>query len=352
MRHALNLALLGTGAVSPNPRVGCVIVRDSEIVAKGWHHRYGDVHAEVDALRSFSGDPQHATMYVTLEPCCHTDKQPPCVDAIVASGIKRVVVGMIDPYSRVSGRGIASLRARGIEVIVGVLQEECGWANRWFSHHVTSGLSYVAVKIATSIDMAIAAPSTVGRWITSEASRAATHALRNELDAVMIGIGTAVADNPLLTVRDVAGRNPMRIIVDPHCDLPIESHLVQTANNVRTIIFCDESSLHGTRAEDLRAKSIEVLSAQTAAEGLDPLSIIRTTGKMGIASILLEGGPRLVSSFFRAHCVHELNIHMAPVVYATGARWFNSHSHTDSLALHSCDVVGPDIHLVYTVGST
>ena len=351
MRQALNNALHGTGAVSPNPRVGCVIIHDNEIVAQGWHHKYGEVHAEVDALRSFTGDPQHATMYVTLEPCCHTDKQPPCVDAIIASGIKRVVVGMIDPYPLVSGKGIAALRANGIEVIVGVLEDECTWVNRWFSHHVTTGSSYVAVKVATSIDMAIAAPASAGRWITSEASRSITHGLRNEFDAIMIGIGTALADNPLLTVRDGKGRDPIRIIVDSHCDLPLDSEIVKSAGSIRTIILCDNASLHTSHAEDLRAKLIEVLPVTANAYGLDPKSIVRTTGEMGIASILLEGGPRLVSSFFRAHCVKELIIHMAPVVFGTAARWFDAQSHTDSLVLHSCDIVSSDVHLVYTVGS-
>lgn len=349
MKVALEEAHRGSGWVSPNPRVGCVIVRGNEIVATGHHRRFGDIHAEVDALRTFSGDAADATMYVTLEPCAHKGKQPACTDAIIASGIKRVVVGVEDPNPLVSGKGIQILEEHGIEVIRGVHEDECRWMNRWFAHHITRGSSYVTLKAATSIDLGASAPQGQDRWISSEKSRIVTHTLRSEYDAVMVGIGTVRADDPLLNVRLTEGRDPIRIIVDPDCATPPSSKLVATAKETRTIIFCGQHSVASEQAEVLRGHGLEVIGTAGTSAELDVPSIVRLTGEMGIASILLEGGPHLASSFLHEGCVNELILHVAPKFFAVDNRWFRDITPMD-ITLRSCTSVGPDVHIVYTIG--
>lgn len=349
MKLALEEAQKGSGRVSPNPRVGCVIVRDNELVAKGHHRRFGDIHAEVDALRSFSGDASTATMYVTLEPCAHDGKQPACTNAILDSGIKRVVVGAEDPNPLVSGKGIRILEEHGIEVIRGVCEDDCRWMNRWFAHHITSGTSYVTLKAATSIDLGASVPHGRDRWISSEESRIVTHNLRSEYDAVMVGIGTVLADDPHLNVRLTNGRDPIRIVVDPNCDTPPSSKLAVTAEEIRTIIFCGHHSIESEQAGVLRGLGIEVIATAGTSTHLDVASIVRSAGAMGIASILLEGGPLLASSFLNAGCVHELVLHMAPTFLGVDNVWFKHITPMD-ITLRSCTSVGPDLHIVYTIG--
>jgi len=350
MLLALEDAMRGTGQVSPNPRVGSVIVRDNEVVARGWHRKFGGVHAEVDALRQFTGPADGCTMFVTLEPCCHKDKQPPCVDAIIASGIPNVVVGMVDPYERVKGRGLQRLRDAGLNVVVGVRELECAWINRWFSHHVTTGLSYVLCKMATTLDLRASDPQSTERWITGLESRAVTHGLRGELDAVMIGIGTAVSDDPLLNVRLVEGRNPIRCVVDTKCRLPCTSQLVSTADIIRTIIFCSNDSSVIERRKQLADVGCELYPLDVHQGRLDPRQIIAATGSLGIASILLEGGPQLSKSFLEQGCVNELVMHVAPSIAGSGPTWLQDLKpvHFD---LRSVRHVGRDAHLTYTKGS-
>lgn len=346
MALALEDATRGTGAVSPNPRVGCVIVRDNVVVARGWHHAFGQVHAEVDALMKMTMKAQGCTMYVTLEPCCHMGKQPPCVDAIITSGIRTVVIGMIDPFEPVSGKGIQKLRDNGIDVVVGVLEQECQWLNRWFVHYVKAGKSYVVLKIATTIDMRSALQNSDERWISGPDSRVATHAMRGELDAVMIGIGTLIADDPLLTVRSVEGRNPIRIVVDTECAFPLTSKMAETASTIRTIVICSNDPSYLERRSQLAGCGIETYALPSPSGHIDPDEILRLTASLGIASILLEGGPRLARSFIQAQCVHEVVIHIAPFIAGTGPRWFRSmaSAHFD---LHSASAVGLDVHLRY-----
>ncbi|MBK6761354.1 MAG: bifunctional diaminohydroxyphosphoribosylaminopyrimidine deaminase/5-amino-6-(5-phosphoribosylamino)uracil reductase RibD [Ignavibacteria bacterium] len=348
MQLALDEAHRGSGWVSPNPRVGCVIVRDNELVAKGHHQRFGDVHAEVDALRAFSGDASTATMYVTLEPCAHDGKQPACTNAIIASGIKRVVVGTVDPNPLVSGRGIQILEEHGIDVIRGVRENECQWMNRWFSHHITSGTSYVTLKAATSIDLGASVQQGHDRWISSEESRVVTHVLRSEYDAVMVGIGTVLADDPLLNVRLSEGRDPLRIVVDPNCETPPTSKLAATAKEIRSVIFCGHHSVESEQAMILRGLGFEIIGTAGTTSHLDVATIIRTTGTMGIASILLEGGPTLAASFLNAGCVRELILHIAPAFLGVENTWFKHITPMD-ITLRSCTSVGPDVHIVYTV---
>jgi diaminohydroxyphosphoribosylaminopyrimidine deaminase/5-amino-6-(5-phosphoribosylamino)uracil reductase len=346
MRRALELAQRGSGYVSPNPQVGCVIVRDGQIIAEGYHHRYGDVHAEVDALRNLTDSAEGATLYVNLEPCTHHGKQPPCTEAIIQSGIRRVVIGMIDPHPIVSGRGIEQLQRAGIDTTSGILEQECTFLNRRFSHWATTGQPHVTLKIATSIDARAAMPDHGDRYLTCEGSRRRVHELRATLDGVMIGVGTAIADNPDLTVRLCEGRNPIRIIIDPTCRLPTTTRIVMTAAEIRTIILCSNQADSASITE-LEHCGIEVIQLPTD-DGLVLASsdIITSLASRNIASILLEGGPYLASRLLRDDVLQEIEVHTAPFIIGSGPRWF-ADSGFQNWLLHDTKRVGPDLHSLY-----
>ena len=224
MKEALRLARRGLGKTSPNPMVGAVIVRDGNIIGKGHHRRYGGPHAEVEAIRDAQGDINGATMYVTLEPCCHYKKKtPPCLDLLLQYDLKKVVIGTLDPNPVVDGKSVEALRQRGIETISGVLGEECEKLNEVFFKWIRKGMPFVTLKLAQTIDGRIATDTGDARWISSEKSRKLAHKLRGTHDVVLIGVGTVMADNPQLTVRNVKGRNPQRIIVDSNLKIPLDS---------------------------------------------------------------------------------------------------------------------------------
>ncbi len=357
MTHALALALRGTGYVSPNPRVGCVIVANNEIIAEGWHAVFGGPHAEVAALSSMGLGtnspnklPENATVYVTLEPCSHEHKTPPCTDALLAAGVRHVVVGIIDPYPLVCGRGIAMLRDHGATVDVGVCEDACAWVNRTFIKYVTTAQPYVVLKMAQTLDGFAAPLSRTRQTITSTDSRATVHALRAEFDAVLIGIGTALADDPQLTVRDVAGRNPVRVVLDRRCLLTISSNLVQTARDVPTIVACNAEHYraNATWISALTAHGVEVIEVD---DNATLPSLLTTLGARGIASILCEGGARLAAALMGQHLVDELHIHIAPVVMGDGLHWMTRDASV-SWQLRSLERVGSDVHLLLLPASS
>src|ERR1039457_1120585 len=220
MKRALKLARKGVGKTSPNPAVGCVIVRDCIIVGEGWHKKAGTPHAEIHALEMAGSAAAGADVYVTLEPCCHSGKTPPCSDALIAAGVKRVVAGMSDPNPMVWGGGLAALKNAGIEVICGVLEVECRELNRAFVKQITTGLPYVTYKCAMTMDGNIATVTGDSRWVSCDVSRKEVHRMRSRMDAVMAGVDTIIADNPELTVRHVRGRNPLRVVVDTNLRTP------------------------------------------------------------------------------------------------------------------------------------
>jgi diaminohydroxyphosphoribosylaminopyrimidine deaminase/5-amino-6-(5-phosphoribosylamino)uracil reductase len=346
MRRALQLACLGSGHVAPNPMVGCVIVRDGQALAEGWHAAYGALHAETDALRHLNGDAIGATMYVTLEPCTHYGKQPPCVDAIKRSGVVRVVVAMIDPNPLVSGRGIRLLREAGIEVITGILQDEAEYLNRRFVHWMREGLPHVTLKLATSLDARAQMPPGQPRFITSAESRLHVHRLRASVDAVMIGIGTAMHDNPELTVRLCPGRNPLRVVIDSMCRLPTSSTLVATARETPTMVICSDKSERGAQ-EALGDHGVDVVVVPTQ-DGRTILTrdILRTLSEKNITSIMVEGGPYLAERLLRDDVVDELHFHVAPVMIGSGPTWvFDTPFRQWLLREHRH--VGQDIHVQY-----
>jgi diaminohydroxyphosphoribosylaminopyrimidine deaminase/5-amino-6-(5-phosphoribosylamino)uracil reductase len=292
MRHALRLALRGTGRVSPNPRVGCVILKDGRFIAEGWHAEYGGPHAEVMALERATEDVRGATLVVTLEPCVHQGKTPPCTPRIIEGGIARVVIGMLDPNPQVNGRGVEQLCAAGIQVELGVLEADCFWLNRFFAKHVRTGMPYVVGKLAQSLDGCIALPDGESRWISSEESRRRVHALRAELDAVLVGKGTVFRDNPRLTVRKVPGRQPWRVVLDTHLQLPMMSFVFTDEYRDRTIVCCSAQAARQRKAETLREAGVQLLELPTDSDGrLHLPSLLRELSqRFQIASVLVEGG--------------------------------------------------------------
>jgi diaminohydroxyphosphoribosylaminopyrimidine deaminase/5-amino-6-(5-phosphoribosylamino)uracil reductase len=312
MRRALANAEHGWGQTAPNPMVGAVVVSGDALVADGWHARFGEPHAEVIALRAAGDRARGATLYVTLEPCTHHGKTPPCVDAIIAAGIARVVIAARDPNPDAAG-GVEKLRAAGIAVETGVEEEGARELNAPFFNAFASDRPWVVLKLAVSADGAVADPTGTRRWITGESSRRHVHRMRANADAVAVGIGTVLADDPDLTVRDAAlpRRQPTRIVFDSALRIPLESKLVRTARQVPVLIVARAGS--EARRAVLEAAGAEVL----VADGLAPA--LRELRRREIRSVLLEGGPTLAGAFLADGLVDRLAIFTAPVRLGPGA---------------------------------
>lgn len=315
MQLAIREAKKGLGRTSPNPCVGAVIVKNNLLIAKGYHHRAGTPHAEVHALRAAGEKARGATIYVTLEPCNHTGRTPPCTQAILAAGIKRVVVGMLDPNPLVAGGGCKVLAANGLEITQGVLAEECRSLNRPFSKHVTTGRPWVIMKAGMSLDGRLALASGQCAWITNEQSRRAVHRLRDRVDAILIGSGTALCDDPSLTTRlpGRRGRDPLRVILDTTLRLPPTAKMLQQTSAAPTWIFC------GPKAEVKRADAligagaiIKQIRLDEAGQ-LDLGAVLCELGRAQLTSVLVEGGSRVHGAFLRGGLVDEVNIFVAPI---------------------------------------
>ena len=326
MRRAIELAKRGMGYTSPNPMVGAVIVKDGRIIGEGWHERYGELHAERNALKHCKESPQGADMYVTLEPCCHHGKQPPCVEAVIDAGIKRVYVGSDDPNPLVAGGGIKILKEHGIEVITNVLKEECDRLNEVFFYFIQTGRPYVAMKYAMTMDGKIATHSGLSKWITGEKAREHVQNLRRRYKAIMAGIGTVLADDPLLTCRIEGGVNPIRIICDTHLKLPLESQIVKTAKEVPTIVAVSERYREPAQSKALpetEKVSIEEKIGKYEENGIvaeknghiDLNDLMQKLGERSIDSILLEGGGILNWSALESGIVNKVYAYIAPKLF-------------------------------------
>ena len=318
MRMALSLAMRGTGEVSPNPRVGCVIVDEGrpggEIVASGYHLRCGAPHAEADALRNAAGRARGCAVYVNLEPCCHEGRTPPCCDALIAAGVTRVVIGMDDPNPLVSGGGVRRLFEAGIEVTGGVMADECRWLNRGFIRNMTAGRPWITVKAAISYDGDMALSNGESRWISGPESRRRAHMMRAENDAVLVGIGTVLADNPALTVRDVDGRSPLRVVLDRNLDTPPDSEVLKGGG---CVIFAGPFA-DGKRERELIERGAKVIR-QEKREGKTPLAgIVSELASRGVNYLMVEGGPRIISSFINERLVDEFSLFAAPKILGRG----------------------------------
>lgn len=314
MKMALEEAVKGIGYTNPNPMVGAVIVKDGKIVAKGYHHCCGQGHAEVEAFRAAGdADVTGATIYVTLEPCSHYGKTPPCADLIVSKKVGRVVVAALDPNPLVAGRGIQRIRDAGIEVETGVLAEESCQLNEIFMTYITRKEPFVLYKSAMSLDGKIAAPNGESQWISCEESREQVQKLRNQYMAIMVGIGTVLADDPMLTCRIPGGKDPIRIVVDSSLRIPVESRLVQSAVDVPLIIACHENASE-EKAAALTAKGARILRAGLPNGRVDLKALVRILGQEGIDSILLEGGGTLAFAAFEAGIIDKVQVYIAPKV--------------------------------------
>ena len=327
MQRAIELARRGEGWVNPNPLVGAVIVKDGRVIAEGWHHKYGELHAERDALRALKEPAEGATIYVTLEPCCHYGKQPPCTLAIMEHGISRVVIGSRDPNPLVAGKGVRMLREHGITVVEDFMREECDALNPVFFHYITTGRPYVKMKYAMTADGKIATKTGASKWITSEEARELVHDWRNACRGIMAGIGTVLADDPLLNCRRPGGRDPVRIICDSRLRIPEDSQICRTAQNYETFVACALSEDADRRPEEMRAKAerlrqqgVEVWSVPAQDGSVDLKELVKRLGKRGIDSILLEGGGTLNESALRAGIVQEVNAFVAPKIFGGKAR--------------------------------
>jgi diaminohydroxyphosphoribosylaminopyrimidine deaminase/5-amino-6-(5-phosphoribosylamino)uracil reductase len=296
--------------------VGALVVRRGQVIGSGYHRRFGGPHAEVHALRRAGSAARGADLYVTLEPCSHHGKTPPCVDRVIASGIKRVVVGQVDPNPRVRGRGIRRLRAAGIEVVTGVLRAECSALNEAFSKHVTTGLPLVTLKAAMTLDGKIATRTGDSKWISCEQSRRLVHLLRAEADAVMVGIGTVEADNPRLTVRlgRKRTRDPLRIVVDSRLRIDPGCNLLKSGCAVGTMIVTGTSSAASPQADMLRSRGAEVLGCRMKGRRIDLKHLMGLLGKRGISHIVLEGGATLIGEALRAGIVDRAMLFYAPKI--------------------------------------
>ena len=319
MQRALDLAKNGWGWTSPNPMVGAVIVKDGEIIGEGWHAKYGQLHAERAALAACAGDPAGATMYVTLEPCCHQGKQPPCTDAILEAKLARVVVGSADPNPQVAGKGIQILRDAGVEVTEGVLKEECDALNDVFFHYITTGQPFVVLKYAMTLDGKLAAYTGVSKWITGEKARAHVQLQRGRYRAIMVGVGTVLGDDPRLTCRTEGGRNPLRVICDTNLRTPLTAVVVQTAIHIPTLIATASSDKRAIAAYE--AKGCQVVTFPKKGDAVDITAVMAYLGKNGVDSVLLEGGSGLHWSALEAGLVNKVQAYIAPkLLGGAGAR--------------------------------
>jgi diaminohydroxyphosphoribosylaminopyrimidine deaminase / 5-amino-6-(5-phosphoribosylamino)uracil reductase len=318
MRRALELARHGWGRVHPNPMVGAVVVRDDRIVGEGWHREYGGAHAEIEALQDAGNAARGATLYVTLEPCAHHGKTPPCTDSIIEAGVGRVVFAAADPNPRADG-GAEQLRAAGIEVIGDVERDAARALNAAFFHTHESAGPFVALKLAMSLDAGIAREPGVRTTLTGAAARAAMHGLRAGYDAVLIGIGTALSDDPQLTVRDAPVRTPpVRIVADTNARLPLTSQLVQTAREVPVWVMCATDAPR-ERITELERVGVRVLRVPRSGERLDITRAIASLASHGVGTIFAEGGAALAHALLEAGAVHRLYIFLAPLFLGPGA---------------------------------
>jgi len=315
MKKALELARLGEGYTSPNPLVGALIVKKGKIIAEGYHEKYGENHAEVNAFLDASEDVKGADMYVTLEPCSHQGKTPPCADRIVKEGIKRVFIGMKDPNPLVAGRGVEILEKNGIEVKSGILEKEAVELNEIFIKYITENKPFCILKTAMSLDGKIATSSGDSKWISNEKSRKYVHQLRHRVSGIMVGIGTVLADDPMLTTRleNKKSKDPHRIIIDTEGRIPLDSKILNLKSHSKTIIATTEK-ITSEKVKSLEDKNAEVVICPLKNNKVDLNYLFEYLAKMGIDSILVEGGSTLNESILKEKLVDKVVTFIAPKI--------------------------------------
>ncbi len=354
MEEAIRLAKRGRGHTNPNPMVGAVIVKNNKVIGAGYHQYYGGLHAERDAFASCVEDPSGADLYVTLEPCCHYGKTPPCTDIIIEKGIKRVFIGSDDPNPLVAGKGIEILKQHGIEVHTGILKYQCDSLNTIFFHYIKTKQPYVVMKYAMTADGKIATHTGDSKWITGEKARERVHHLRNALAGIMVGIGTVLADDPLLNCRIEGGKNPTRIICDSTLKIPLDSQIVQTAKQIDTIVAFAQKDEQKQAA--LENAGIELLYLPNEQHKVDLKALMTALGQKQIDSVLIEGGGTLNECALQLGLVNRLEVYIAPKIFGgkeakspvegVGVAFAKD---AYSLQLDNMQKIGDDILLEYNV---
>lgn len=351
MSRAIALAKKGLGFTNPNPLVGAVVVKNGHIIGQGYHARFGGLHAERAALQNCTADPAGATLYVTLEPCCHHGHQPPCTDAILESGIQTVYIGSRDPNPLVAGKGVEILRRAGITVHTDFLRAECNKLNPIFFHYITTRRPYVILKYAMTADGKIACKTGASRFVTGEAARAHVHQTRKQVMAVFIGIGTALSDDPLLTCRAENPSQPARVVLDTHLRLPTTSRLVRTAQKYPLILFTNSPDPEKKRHLASYGAHIEEVEAKNGNLDLD--AVLLRLGAMGIDSVLVEGGAKVHASFLQSGFWNKLQVYVAPKLFGgdglspTGAMQIETPAAAVLLSRPAITRLGEDILLEY-----
>ena len=319
MKRAIELAKQGTGWTAPNPLVGAVVVKNGRVIGEGYHRKYGELHAERNALAACSEDPAGATLYVTLEPCCHYGKTPPCTEIIIEKKIAKVVIGSRDPNPKVAGKGARILREHGIEVVEDYMREACDALNPVFFHYITTKTPYVVLKFAMTLDGKIATRTGASKWITGEAARNHVHQLRGRYAGILAGIGTVLADDPMLNCRIDGAHQPLRIILDSHLRIPMGSRLVRSAKEYPLLIVCNESTRdreEGTnRIQKLEEAGAKVWTLQEKNGHPDLNVLMQRLGEEKIDSVLIEGGGTVNEAALKAHIVHHVYAYIAPKIF-------------------------------------
>ena len=319
MRLALRLAARGRGKVEPNPMVGAVVVRGGKVIGKGWHRRFGGPHAEVNAVRDAHGKTTGATVYVTLEPCAHFGKTPPCADFLIEHKVRRVVVACRDLFPETAGKGIARLRRAGIRVEVGLLGDEARSLNAPFFKLVSTGMPHITAKWAMTLDGKIATKTGDSKWISSEGARKFAHKVRGRVDAVVVGIGTVLADDPELTCRLVRGRTPRRVVLDTRARLPLTSKLVRSAREAPVIVAVSDKA-SAKRTEALMKRGCKVVTFPAKNGRVDVVRVLEWLGSMRVTNVLVEGGGEVLGSFFDAKLVDEVLVFVGPKIVGGGGK--------------------------------
>lgn len=319
MKRAIELAKQGAGWTAPNPLVGAVVVKNGRVIGEGYHRKYGELHAERNALAACSEDPAGATLYVTLEPCCHYGKTPPCTEIIIEKKIAKVVIGSQDPNPKVAGKGTRILREHGIEVVEDYMREACDALNPVFFHYITTKTPYVVLKFAMTLDGKIATRTGASKWITGEAARNHVHQLRGRYAGILAGIGTVLADDPMLNCRIDGAHQPLRIILDSHLRIPMGSRLVRSAKEYPLLIVCNESNRNreegASRIQKLEEAGAKVWTLPEKNGHPDLNVLMQRLGEEKIDSVLIEGGGTVNEAALKAHIVHHVYAYIAPKIF-------------------------------------
>ena len=353
MERAIELAMKGMGWTNPNPLVGAVIEKDGCIIGEGYHEKYGQLHAERNALTAVRESACGATMYVTLEPCCHYGKTPPCTEAIIESGIRKVVIGSKDPNPKVAGKGIEILRNAGIEVVEDFMKEECDSINSVFFHYIQNKTPYVVVKSVVTADGKTATKTGASKWITGEEARQRVQKLRHRYMGIMTGIGTVLVDDPMLNVRVEGLKSPVRIICDSHLRIPLGSRILKSADELRTIIAYADAM--DEKIKEIKKTGAELWKVDDGCGQVDLKELMRKLGEDGIDSILLEGGGTLNHAAIFAGIVNQVDLFIAPKIFggktaltSVDGEGIEVPDDAVQLKLKEVEMIGEDLFLEYS----